>query len=70
MYEGAAGNKGLGVGKIVQGERTAAPESGAPLSRADYMAERHKLASAGVPDSDPRVRALFARRKAGQQAGM
>lgn len=70
MYEAAPSNKGLGTKQVVQGSRTAPQADASALSRSAYMAERHKLAEAGVHEGDPRVTALAARRAAGRAAGI
>ncbi|QWY83430.1 putative scaffolding protein [Rhizobium phage RHph_X3_9] len=67
LYNGAPNTKGLGNGNQVKGEKAAAP-AGAPLSRADYIAELKKAHSNGA--SSAAIAQLDARRMAGKQAGI
>jgi hypothetical protein len=68
LYEGAAGNSGLGVQKIVQGNATGGTVEGGPLTRAQYVTELKAAYDRGA--RGPEIEAIRARRRQGQAAGI
>lgn len=67
LYEADKGNKGLATDKIIRGDNRPA-QSGAPLSRKEYMVEMHKANEAGKPQSH--YAELRARRAEGRAQGI
>lgn len=68
MYEADSNNSGLGVQKVVQGDRGNAEVMGGALTRAAYVAELKAAHDRGA--RGPEIEAIRARRRAGMQAGI